>query len=119
MRFTAYEILGVEQTATAAEIKAAWKRLAVRWHPDKCAIKDHLAQIAWRFAENAHATIADSKAREEYDRRLANQAPEPVVTPSTIPVPPMSVSDPISETIAKGLGSIVTDVVRKVVKKKR
>uniref|UniRef100_A0A0E0KD52 J domain-containing protein n=1 Tax=Oryza punctata TaxID=4537 RepID=A0A0E0KD52_ORYPU len=42
---TMYEVLAVEETAGAEEIKAAYRRAARRWHPD--AVRD-LLDKAWR-----------------------------------------------------------------------
>lgn len=109
MRVTAYEILGVEKDAPAADIKAAWKRLAIKWHPDRCAIKDALAGIAWRFAEEAYATLSSPEKRAEYDRKLDKIPPtvKPVQAPG---------SDPLSDTLVGLAGDAASAIMGKILK---
>lgn len=58
-----YKILGVERTATADEIKQAYRRLAARHHPDRGGDTAQFQQI-----EEAHRVLSDPAQRAGYDR---------------------------------------------------
>lgn len=81
---TAYTILGVVQTASHDEIRAAFRAKCEECHPDR-ATSD--VDRAVRTAQMAKVTLAwrylsDAEARAKYDRKLADlkRAPEPVAT---------------------------------------
>jgi curved DNA-binding protein CbpA len=64
-----YATLGVTPlTATEREIKKAFRKLAIRWHPDKCS----QANAAEMFStiSTAYNTLADTDVRRKYDREL-------------------------------------------------
>ncbi len=62
-----YEVLGVERRATSAEITSAYRKLAIRFHPDK---NPGNADAATRFKEAARAfeVLSDADLRGRYDR---------------------------------------------------
>src|SRR6202166_5126528 len=62
-----YEVLGVTRSATAAEIKSAFRRLAKKLHPDA---NKHDPKAAARFAElnAAHEILGDADKRKAFDR---------------------------------------------------
>ncbi len=62
-----YELLGVDRRATSAEITAAYRKLAIRFHPDK---NPGDAEAASRFKEAARAfeVLSDDDLRARYDR---------------------------------------------------
>lgn len=67
-RKTHYELLGVPQTASTAQIAVAHRKTAKLWHPDVC----HKANAADMFkrCQEAYEILSDPQARAEYDRKL-------------------------------------------------
>jgi molecular chaperone DnaJ len=62
-----YEILGVTRTATDAEIKRAYRTLAVKHHPDKNPGDEH-AEERFKEAAEAYSVLSDAQKRAAYDR---------------------------------------------------
>jgi molecular chaperone DnaJ len=62
-----YEVLGISQTATEQEIKSAYRRLAVKFHPDKNP-GDAAAEESFKEAAEAYSVLSDAEQRRRYDR---------------------------------------------------
>ena len=63
-----YAVLGLEKaTATAADIKREYRKLALRWHPDKNQ-GDTAAQERFKEISKAYSVLSDVKKREYYDK---------------------------------------------------
>ena len=62
-----YEVLGVSRGATEAEIKSAYRKLAVRYHPDKNP-GDQAAEEKFKEAAEAYSVLSDAEQRARYDR---------------------------------------------------
>lgn len=63
-----YAVLGLEKaTATAADIKREYRKLALRWHPDKNQ-GDVAAQEKFKEISKAYSVLGDAKKREYYDK---------------------------------------------------
>lgn len=62
-----YEVLGVSQTASDQEIKSAYRRLAVKFHPDKNP-NDSSAEEKFKEAAEAYSVLQDAEQRRRYDR---------------------------------------------------
>ncbi len=61
-----YEILGVEKKATDAEIKGAYRKLALKWHPDKHKGEKE-AETKFKEINSAYEILSDKKKRQQYD----------------------------------------------------
>jgi molecular chaperone DnaJ len=62
-----YEVLGVTRTATEVEIKSAYRKLAMKHHPDRNP-GDAKAEEQFKSAAEAYAVLADAEKRAMYDR---------------------------------------------------
>lgn len=63
-----YKILGVSKTASVAEIKRAYKKLALQWHPDKNVDNREEAEAKFREIAAAYEVLGDEEKRTRYDR---------------------------------------------------
>jgi molecular chaperone DnaJ len=62
-----YEVLGVERTASAEEIKRAYRRLAMKWHPDRNPGNAE-AEEEFKACAEAYEVLIDPERRARYDR---------------------------------------------------
>lgn len=61
-----YALLGIDQRAGRAELRRAWRRLALQWHPDRAGAG---ATETFLKLQSAYAVLADPLSRAAYDRR--------------------------------------------------
>ena len=62
-----YVVLGVDRKATADEIKKAYRKQAIKFHPDKNP-GDHAAEEKFKEAAAAYETLSDADKKAKYDR---------------------------------------------------
>jgi molecular chaperone DnaJ len=62
-----YEVLGVSRTAAEGELKSAYRKLAMQYHPDRNP-GDKKAEEKFKEAAEAYAVLADASKRAAYDR---------------------------------------------------
>lgn len=61
-----YKVLGVDKTADSADIKKAYRKLAMKYHPDKTS-GDKAAEDKFKEANEAYAVLSDPEKRKQYD----------------------------------------------------
>lgn len=62
-----YEILSLEREASASDIKKAYRRLALQWHPDKNLDNSQEAKEQFQLIQNAYEVLSDPQERAWYD----------------------------------------------------
>lgn len=61
-----YDVLGVEKSASASDLKNAFRRLARKYHPDRSIEED--AEDRFKEIQEAYAVLSDDQKRAQYDR---------------------------------------------------
>ncbi|WP_433696151.1 J domain-containing protein [Paraburkholderia phenoliruptrix] len=70
---TLYDTLGVPMHATDEEIKRAYRKAAMKWHPDRNAGSEDVARAAFQEIRDAYAILSDAAQRKVYDAVYAEQ----------------------------------------------
>jgi molecular chaperone DnaJ len=63
-----YAVLDVPRGATAEQIKSAYRKAAMKWHPDRNPENKHEAELNFRAAAEAYSVLSDPQKRSIYDR---------------------------------------------------
>ena len=67
-KFDFYELLGVARDASGDQIKSAYRKAALKWHPDRNPENKQEAEHNFRAASEAYSVLSDAQKRSIYDR---------------------------------------------------
>mmetsp|Transcript_3662 Transcript_3662/g.6217 ORF Transcript_3662/g.6217 Transcript_3662/m.6217 type:complete len:237 (+) Transcript_3662:53-763(+) len=62
-----YDILGVSRDATDSEIRRAYRKQAIKWHPDKNPENPQEAELQFKLVAEAYEILSDPEKRQVYD----------------------------------------------------
>ena len=63
-----YDILGVSKTASAEEIKKAYRKQALEWHPDRHKDNKEAAEKRFKEINEAYQVLGDPQKRQSFDQ---------------------------------------------------
>jgi DnaJ-class molecular chaperone len=63
-----YQVLGLQKNATAEQIKKAYRKLAMQYHPDRNPGKEEWAHEKFKEINEAYAVLGDPKKKSQYDQ---------------------------------------------------
>lgn len=63
-----YEVLGIEKNANEDEIKKSYRKLAVKWHPDKNPDNKEEAETKFKEISEAYQVLSDPQKKDIYDQ---------------------------------------------------
>jgi curved DNA-binding protein CbpA len=70
---TLYDTLGVPMHATDEEIKRAYRKAAMKWHPDRNSGAEEVARATFQEIKDAYAILSDAAQRKVYDAVYTEQ----------------------------------------------
>jgi curved DNA-binding protein CbpA len=74
-----YHVLGLSRDATPEQIKTAYRKLSLKFHPDKNEGEDYFSEM-FRQVNEAYNILCDATLRKQYDAKLYKfENPEPIV----------------------------------------
>lgn len=81
-----YAILGLDPNCSAAEVRTAYRRLALEHHPDRAsnnkdASSQARATIRFQYINDAYSTLNDPMQRRQYDRQRQQTPPDQLFNP--------------------------------------
>src|SRR5258708_27792766 len=62
-----YEVLGVTRTAAVEEIKSAYRKAALKWHPDRNPENKSESEVKFSECTEAYSVLSDAQKRQIYD----------------------------------------------------
>uniref|UniRef100_A0A0E0CZC3 J domain-containing protein n=1 Tax=Oryza meridionalis TaxID=40149 RepID=A0A0E0CZC3_9ORYZ len=65
-----YSLLGIRKNASATDVRAAYRRLAMKWHPDRCVSDPGEANRRFQRIQEAYSVLSDKGKRAMYDAGL-------------------------------------------------
>merc|ERR1712048_1042074 len=63
-----YDVLGVSRDASAEDIKRAYRKLALKWHPDRNRQNQQAAELQFKKVSKAYSILSDPDQRSQFDR---------------------------------------------------
>merc|ERR1711933_678745 len=63
-----YQTLGVDKKATPQQIKKAYRKLAMKWHPDKNPENKEIAEAKFKEIGEAYSVLSGEQKRKNYDQ---------------------------------------------------
>ncbi|OEH79457.1 putative DnaJ domain-containing protein [Cyclospora cayetanensis] len=70
-----YAVLGVSRNASNEEIKKAYRKLAIRWHPDKNKERQEQATERFKAISEAYEVLSNEEKRRLYDSTARSTDP--------------------------------------------
>ena len=63
-----YDVLGIAKSASKDEIKKAYRKLAMKWHPDRNSENTKEAEARFKEIAEAYSVLSDDKKRKVFDQ---------------------------------------------------
>jgi len=63
-----YKVLGISKSASSQEIKKAYRKLAIKYHPDKNKVNKEVAAEQFKKISEAYGVLSDDEKRKKYDQ---------------------------------------------------